>query len=175
MKPPRLPMMTIDFEATCLPESMRSMPIEVAVCDVAHGRLWEWLVDIPDGALWDPGSMDLHGLAPRDLIRYGLPADQVAASLEAAVAGYAVVSDAVGPDGFWLRQLYRLAGRGEPPFKLGSWWMLLERLRRRTGVAGAVEIDAAITLARRRFPREHRAGPDARRNAEVIRILAGWA
>ncbi len=165
--------LTIDFEASSLP-APGSYPIEVAIVSVSDTTLRSWLIR-PDPrwtafGFWDPTAARLHGLTHETLEREGMPAATVAIELAATVAESTVVSDAPGADAFWSQVLYATVGT-KPAFDIID---LRSAVYEMTGLYGVVARDAiedATELARRRFPEAHRAGPDARRTAEVLRIL----
>ncbi len=98
--------------------------------------------------------------------------EDVQRELADAVKGRRVVSDAVTADTYWLGVLHELSPL---PFRIER---LADFLRPATGLAGMAareKVVAAMEEARRRYPREHRAEPDARRWAETFRILMGLA
>lgn len=168
---------TLDFEASSLPEP-GSFPIEVGVAFVDSGDIRSWLIRPEphwnsDGR-WDSSAQRLHGIDRARLSDEGQPVVEVVRKLTDAVQGRTVVSDYPPADSFWLEALYGSAGQ-KPPFRIGGLTRLLEKLTAASGKQGYGQIDEAMKLARQRFPLEHRAGPDARRVAEIIRIVAGKA
>ena len=165
----------IDFEGSCFPSDGRSFPVEVAACRVGSGETREWLIrPHPSWAewTWTTSAEAVHGISRELLDREGRPADQVLAELCAFVEGLKVVSDSEA-DQHWLGVLAE-AGCGVATFRIESSAHLLKLL----GVEGQTQDDArwreADRLARDRIPGDHRAGPDARRGAEIIRLVAGW-
>jgi hypothetical protein len=168
---------TLDFEASSLP-GPGSFPIEVAVAFVDSGDVRSWLIRPEprwnsDGR-WDSSAQRHHGIDRARLSDEGRPVVEVVRQLTDAVQGRTVVSDYPPADSFWLEALYASAGQ-KPPFRIGGLAQLLEKLTAASGKQGYGQIDEAVNLARKRFPLEHRAGPDARRVAEIIRIVAGKA
>lgn len=171
------PVAVLDFEASSLLRG--SYPIEVAVAFADTGLVASWLI-VPTGTwaargIWSPEAERVHGISRGDLAAGGHPVSEVCAALEACVLGYHVLSDATGLDGNWLRTLYAADGR-VPPFSLASFWEEAQNLSGIgwPGLAGVVpnpEVDRALEIARQRYPVEHRAGDDARRLAEALRIL----
>jgi hypothetical protein len=176
------PIVVIDLEASSFPRP-GSYPIEVGVAFVATGASQAWLIRPPERWLehgfWDPVAEELHGITLDMLLREGRSLEEVRAELTDAVAGHVVASDATTADGFWLWMLYHRT----PPFALEN---VLELALRHGGLAlrhsGKPPTDAwraavnnAYNLAHDRIPHEHRAEPDARRWAEVLRILMGLA
>jgi integrase len=164
---------TLDFEASCLP-SAGSFPIEVGIAFVATGRSRSWLIR-PEprwvqSGIWDPAAEQLHGITCERLTRYGVPVRVVARELAEAVAGLTVVSDFPPGDFFWLQLLYEHTEQ-KPPIWLER---ALPALEKTTGplALNAQTLRHANRLALKRFPQTHRAGPDARRLAEFIRVLA---
>jgi hypothetical protein len=83
-----------------------------------------------------------------------------------------VLSDAPTFDGKWLRDLYTAAGT-EPPFVLLDFHQFIWREAAIRGRRPDIAIVKAEAEAYVLFPKQHRAGPDARRNAEMIRQVQG--
>jgi DNA polymerase III epsilon subunit-like protein len=168
--PSELPIVVLDFEASAMP-SRSSYPIEVGIAFVLSGESRSWLIRPTEQWLqtgqWDPESEKIHRLTKEVLLAEGQPVDRVRSELTEAVAGHRVLSDALMADALWLRSLYG----GTPAFRLGSVGAVLEALTAPLGSGGRGPLAKAVKLASRRFPQAHRAGPDARRLAEVIRIL----
>jgi hypothetical protein len=171
---PDLPFAVIDVEASAYPLP-GSFPIEVALAFVATGTVKSWLITPPEQWLtrgfWDPASESVHGISIEKLLSEGHAIEEVQMELAAAAVGHRVLSDAVGSDGYWLRALYG----GPPPFNVGNIYEVIRELtddRRERGLQGAAEAERMAAL---RYPERHRAGPDARRWAELLRILMGFA
>ncbi len=161
---------TIDFEASCLPDYGRSFPVEVGVTCVATGETTSWLIRPTDTWLtwgWDPGAEAMHGISLDEARQRGRPADEVLREMSAATRGLRVVSDS-GLDAVWLGVLAEAARRGVP-FEVQPVQPVLLEL-----AMAPYEIESAEERATRAFPHRHRAGPDARHLAEVIRMLAGF-
>jgi hypothetical protein len=100
------PILTLDFEASCLPKHGRSFPIEVGISDL-RGVSRSWLIQPHDSWrtwAWTAEAERLHGLDRGQLEREGLPADQVLAALAGAVDGAYVVADC-DLDADWLKTL----------------------------------------------------------------------
>lgn len=172
------PIAVLDFEASGL--GAGTYPIEVGVSIIglpsdrhpggmtAKPVSWliaptkEWL----EHGKWDMAAQAIHGIDQDSLVGYGMAATQVASALEKAVAGCLVVADGVDEvDDHCLRRLYAAAGR-KPPFALEPIEPLFHDL-----ISDVSEIDEAKAKALALFPVRHRAGDDARRIAEVLRIL----
>jgi hypothetical protein len=146
---------TIDFEASCLPRHGRSFPIEVGIA--GPGFVRSWLIRRhPDWADWDwtERAERLHGITRATIEREGLPAGQVLAELADAVAGRRVVADS-HIDQYWLDTLASAAGR-PAPFSIDHVTGLLEEW-------GAEEsaIASAVVQADMICPARHRAAADA--------------
>lgn len=160
----------LDFEASCLPSYGRSFPIEVGVCDVETGEVSSWLIR-PDIAWrkwdWDPEAEQVHGLTRHRLQAEGRPASQIFFELADTVKGAGVVSDS-SADAEWLMALCSAAGRA-PPFEVGSMGELLETMLG-SGDEARAKVESAQAKAMELFPVAHRAGEDARRLAEIIRL-----
>ena len=162
---------TLDFEASCLPEYGRSFPIEVGVCDVESGQVRAWLIKPhPDWARWgwDPAAERVHGISKAILGAEGRSASEVFFELADAVKGAGVVADS-RLDVQWLMSLCD-AARRSVPFEIGQMSDLLVTMLG-DGAAAQAAVQEAQATALARFPHVHRAGPDARRLAEVIRLL----
>ncbi|MET0369840.1 MAG: hypothetical protein ABW039_00535 [Sphingobium sp.] len=147
--------LTIDFEASCLPKHGRSFPIEVGIAE--HGAARSWLIRPHRdwwGWDWTAEAEALHGLDRDRIDREGLPADIVLAELADAARGRQVVADS-NIDQYWLDTLAVAAGQ-PTPFAIDHIALLLDE----TG-ASEWEISRAVADANARFPIRHRAGSDA--------------
>lgn len=148
--------MTIDFEASCLPRHGRSFPIEIGIADL-RGNARSWLIR-PHAAwanwTWTAEAQALHGLTLDHMRLHGQCADLVMAELVDATRGYRVVSDSKLDTG-WLETLARAAAR-PAPWRIEHVTTLFDELD-----ATAGEISAALAVADRLFRRRHRAGDDA--------------
>jgi hypothetical protein len=120
------PLITLDFEASCLPRDGRSFPIEVGTGDLAG---WSRSSLIRPDPLWQDWTWTaeaeaLHGISRRQLDREGCSAEQVMRELNAATQGYRVISDN-DLDLGWCATLSRAAGIS-PDFKIGHIAELLD-------------------------------------------------
>jgi hypothetical protein len=169
-------LLCLDFEASgCDP---RGYPIEVAIADVATGETREWLI-APTPAwletgVWEAEAEAVHGIGLAEIIAQGRGVDDVAAELTAHTRGATVLSDAPSFDTKWLCDLYRATG-AEPPFVLRDFHQFAwrEAVRRFILRRPDIAIVKAEVEAYALFPKQHRAGPDARRNAEMLRQIQG--
>lgn len=167
-------LLCLDFEASG--SGAGGYPIEVAITVVATGVTREWLI-APTPAwletgVWETEAEAVHGISRAEIIAHGRGVGDVAAELTAQTRGTQVLSDAPTYDMKWLRDLYRAVG-AEPPFELLDFHQFAWRaavLRRRRPDIAIVKAEAEAYAL---FPKQHRAGPDARRNAEILRQLAG--
>jgi hypothetical protein len=168
------PVVILDIEASSLPMP-GSYPIEVGIAYVETGASRSWLIRPPqpwlERGVWDPASEKVHGIPRGLLLAEGRPLEGVRNELTQAVAGHAVFSDAVTADGFWLWTLYG----GTPPFILERLGDFIRQLTAPLGTGARDAVINACNAAHDRFPQHHRAEPDARRWAEVIRVLASLA
>ncbi|KAA0677679.1 hypothetical protein [Roseomonas genomospecies 6] len=167
-------MVVLDFEASCFPQA-GSYPIEVGVATL-DGWSAGWLIrptaDWLRNGVWDLAAARTHGITMEMLQQDGLdPAAVVQELDQVLLPGRPVFSDAAGAETFWLGALYAAVGR-EPPVVIEPLQPVLEGLTS-GGLYAAGEIDAAEYEAALGWPTRHRAEPDARRLAEVVRILAG--
>ena len=167
-------LLCLDFEASGT--DPRGYPIEIAIADVATGKTLEWLIaPTPawlESGVWEAEAEAVHGIARAEIIAHGRSVNDVTAELTAHTRGAQVLSDAPSFDTKWLHDLYRATG-AEPPFVLRdfhqfAWLEALHRARR-----ADIAIVKAETEAYALFPQQHRAGPDARRNAEILRQIQG--
>jgi hypothetical protein len=169
-------LLCLDFEASGT--DPRGYPIEVAIADVATGETRAWLI-APTSAwletgVWEAEAEAVHGIARADIIAHGRGVNDVAAELTAHTRGAQVLSDAPPFDTKWLCDLYRATG-AEPPFVLRdfhqfAWHEAVRRFILRRPDIAIVEAEAEAYIL---FPQQHRAGPDARRNAEMLRQIRG--
>ncbi|NUB11257.1 hypothetical protein GAY28_00225 [Azospirillum brasilense] len=168
-------LVVLDFEASCFPMP-GSYPIEVGVATL-DGWSAGWLIRptaewLRHGA-WDPAAARTHGITMEMLQQDGLDPAVVVQELDKVLfPGRPVVSDAAGAESFWLSVLYAAVGR-EPPVIIEPIQPVLPGLTSSGGLYAAGEIAAAEYEASLGWPERHRAEPDARRLAEVVRILAG--
>jgi hypothetical protein len=165
--PITMPVMTIDFEASCLPRHGKSFPIEVGIAD-ASGATRAWLIRPHpdwDGWDWTEEAQSLHGLTRDRIEREGLPADLVVGQLADAVQGHRVIADS-HLDAGWLDTLCRAAAV-PPPFGIGHVEEIVAGLGATDGDVQAVVADLD------RWPfRRHRAEEDARWLAGLIAGLS---
>lgn len=150
-----LTILTIDFEASCLPRHGLSYPIEVGIA--GDGKAQSWLIRPHDdwaGWHWSAEAEGLHGLSLDQVNRDGLAVETVLAELVAAVAGHRLVADSV-IDQYWLETLADAAGQATP-FMIDHVSLLLDEHG-----AGERRIMEAVALADARYPQRHRAASDA--------------
>ncbi|MBY6266620.1 hypothetical protein EI613_32780 (plasmid) [Azospirillum sp. 412522] len=145
----------IDVEASALGRG--SYPIEVGVAWL-DGRVMSWLIR-PTAEWLERGVWE--------------PAAEVAEGVMAALSGQLPHSDAVGADDAWLASLMAVTGHSYP--RLEPLDDLLREVTTGSNKDRAAEVEQAMTEASARRPRRHRAGGDAARLAEMVRILADRA
>lgn len=171
----------VDFEASALP-GPGSVPVEVAVAHL-DGEVRSWLIrPTPDWlrrGTWDPQAELLHGIGQDQLLTEGQDPGTVIAELDAASRGYTLLSDIPGADQAWLDALLAASGsrrtwRIGSAIDVSSLLIMTKRPSITQTAAEALYAEASAT-AGARFPQEHRAGPDARRMAEIVRLLIGIA
>ena len=164
----------IDFEASSL--GRRSFPIEVAIADVTAGTVRAWLIRPAPlwlaAGTWSEDSEAMHGLSLAKITEEGLPAGTVAQELDHALAGKTVLSDNAGYDQAWLETLCT-AGQRIPSCAIADFARFAAALAEAQGRRADIALMKAETEAQSLFPQRHRAGPDARRNAEILRQIAG--
>ncbi|WP_372399888.1 hypothetical protein ABMY26_34050 [Azospirillum sp. HJ39] len=161
----------VDVEASALGRG--SYPIEVGVAWL-DGRVMSWLIrptaEWLERGVWDPAAEALHGISLEQMAAEGRPAAEVAEGGMAALSGQLPHSDAVGADDAWLASLMAVIGHSYP------WLEPLDDLLREVTAGNdkerAAEVERAMVKASVRWRRQHRAGDDAARLAETVRILA---
>ncbi len=161
-----LPVLAIDFEASCLPRHGKSYPIEVGICDVT-GRTRSWLIrphSTWEGWDWTAEAENLHQLSRDDLWRDGLSADVVLAELTEVVRNHVVVADS-SLDSYWLDTLSS-AVSAQPPCDIRHMSEWVDRL----APSPDEWTTAFAELEGLGIPR-HRAADDARWLAALMRLL----
>jgi hypothetical protein len=159
-------MITIDFEASCLPRHGYSYPIEVGIAD-ANGWSRVWLIRPHrswHGWDWTEEAQNLHGISYDRLLREGEPVGDVANALRQALTGHRVIADS-WIDAYWLETLAAAAGTFLPS-KIGHISTVMDELG-----STAQEIIAAQAELDYQGFRRHRAGDDARWLSALIGIL----
>lgn len=159
--------MTIDFEASCLPRHGRSFPIEVGIA--GEGYTHSWLIHPHSswaGWDWTAEAEALHGLTRTRIEAEGMPVETVLAELVAATHGRRIVADSL-IDQYWLDTLAAAAGAASP-FQIDHVASLFD-------AEGADEerIAAAVAYADARGAERHRAAGDALWLHAVIGHVAG--
>jgi hypothetical protein len=146
---------TIDFEASCLPRHGRSFPIEVGIADGLTAR--SWLIRPHDswaGWDWTAEAEALHGLTRQRIMDEGQPVAVVLAELVAATQGHQVIADSL-IDQYWLDTLAHAAG-APSPFAIQHVATLIDA----QGVDDR-HIDAAVAFADAQGVIRHHASGDA--------------
>ncbi|MDO7834826.1 hypothetical protein Q4610_07175 [Sphingobium sp. HBC34] len=157
--------LTIDFEASCLPRHGRSFPIEVGIAGDGVSR--NWLIRPHEswaGWDWTAEAQALHGLSHDRIVREGQPAGTVLAELAAAAAGRRVIADSL-LDQYWLDTLAQAAGMPSP-FRIDHVATLFDEQ-----AADAARIAAAVAYADAQGAVRHRAAGDALWLAAVVSHL----
>ncbi len=147
--------LTIDFEASCLPKHGRSFPIEVGIA--VHGQARSWLIRPHRdwwGWDWTAEAEALHGISRERIDNEGLPVEQVLAELSQAVSGHRVVADS-RIDQYWLDTLAAAAGLSAP-VAIEHVSDLLDEMH-----ATQDSIAQAVAAADSAYPARHRAASDA--------------
>lgn len=159
--------LTIDFEASCLPRHGRSFPIEVGIAGPGLSCSWiitphaQWA-----GWDWTAEAEALHGLSRAQIEREGQPAEIVLSQLAATVAGARVFADSV-LDQYWLDTLAATQGV-LAPFAIDHVSLLLDEQG-----ADEARIAAAMAWADTVSPARHRAAADASWLSAVVGHLTG--
>ncbi len=154
----------IDLEASGL--GSKSWPVEVAWAFV-DGPPRSLLIR-PDEAwpeeAWDEGAEALHGLTRPALIRDGADVRDVCRTLNRALGGAEVYSDAPDWDAFWLIRLYS-AGGVRQEFSILDYARLI-------GPLAGTRAGELQERARRLAPRRHRASDDVAHLQTLYRLAA---
>jgi DNA polymerase III epsilon subunit-like protein len=143
----------LDIEASGF--GRHSYPIEVGYV-LPDGRACCMLIK-PDESWnhWDAAAAQVHGITREMLVLHGHSPAEVAAALNADLAGHVVYCDGWAHDYTWLNLLFDVAGR-RPLFKL-------ESILKVVGEADRSRLDAAREQAARELGlNRHRASNDAR-------------
>jgi hypothetical protein len=160
------PIMTIDFEASCLPRHGRSFPIEVGIAD-PRGNARSWLIRPHaswSGWTWTAEAQALHGLTLDHLVLHGQSADHVMAELISVTRDYRIVADSK-LDSAWLETLAHAATQAVP-WPIDHVATLFDELD-----ITSEDIRSALAMMDRVSRRRHRAGDDAAWLAGLIRHL----
>ncbi|WP_176591521.1 hypothetical protein [Sphingobium sp. EM0848] len=164
-----LTILTIDFEASCLPRHGLSYPIEVGIA--GDGKAQSWLIRPHDdwvGWHWSEEAEALHGISLDQINRDGLDVETVLAELVAACDGRRMVADSM-IDQYWLDTLADAAGQATP-FLIDHVSLLLDEHR-----ADEQRISAAVAFADARHVERHRAATDALWLSALLDHLSGKA
>lgn len=123
-------------------------------------------------AMWSTESEGVHGIAWEMLMDEGVPVAEAADRIDAlGRGGVRLSSDSPGHDGPWLARIYAAVGRPMPFALIDDTEAVGHALLRTHGRDSAVDrYHEAVDLAERAFERPHRAFPDARCNAAVLRM-----
>jgi hypothetical protein len=164
----------LDFEASGLGRG--TYPIEVAVADCSSTKCTSWLICpteewLTDG-IWQSQSEDVHQIALSALIAHGEPAERVARELNARCHDKTVLCDGGEHDRRWLLILLSTIEE-RPSFGLSDFAAFARELAEGSGRNPEIAITRSELEALSRFPLLHRAEPDARRCAELLKLLAG--
>lgn len=158
---------TIDVEASGFGRG--SYPIEVGLAFPDQTTEAMLILPAPDWTHWDEEAEAVHGISREQLLREGRPIVEVAALLNARLAGNRVFSDAWSFDTSWVGRLFDTAGFSQH-FRIDTIRSLLTEAQVQVwqDARAAVEAEAGET--------RHRAAVDARLLQQTIlrvRELAG--
>ena len=109
---------------------------------------------------------------PCPISTHGQSAEIVAQELGHRCKGKTVLCDGGEHDWRWLVTLFVTIGE-HPPFDLSNYRSFARELASGLGRRPEIAVSRSELEALCRFPVLHRAEPDARRLAEVVRLLAG--
>ncbi len=163
----------LDLEASSL--GPNGFPVEVAVASVATGEVRSWLIKPSrlwiERGTWDDDAEALHGLSLARLMAEGEAPAAIIADLSGLLWGNTVLSDNTRHDSGWLRALYSAAGVAIIPADIEPFQDFAAAMATSSADPGAMA--AAEAWAWSLIPTRHRAGPDAQRNAAILRRLGG--
>lgn len=154
---------TLDVEASGFGRG--SYPIEVGVA-FPDEQVESYLIrPAPDWTHWDASAEAVHGISQQQLREEGRSVHEVAALLNARLAGNRVYSDAWSFDTSWIARLFDASGINQH-FRVDTVRNLLDQAE--------VEVWqlAREQVARELGPTRHRAAEDARRLQ--LTVLAAW-
>lgn len=154
---------TIDFEASCLPRQGRSFPIEVGICGALGTSSW-LIRPLPEWRQWDwtDEAFRLHGI-DRDMLEdQGIDPAIVMSQLLRAVGGSRVIADSP-IDRIWWQTLLDAAAPKRPESD-STAPLVIEHISDFFDELGATagQIRFAQMRADELCPQRHRAGTDAR-------------
>jgi len=143
-----------------------SYPIEIGLA-FPDGSTESYLIHpAPDWSHWDPDAESVHGINRQELLVHGRNVVEVAAMLNARLAGNTAYSDAWSFDASWVARLFDSAGFAQN-FRIDTIRALLDEAEIGAWQAAREEVDAT------HGPVVHRAAPDARRLQ--LTVLHAWA
>ncbi len=154
---------TLDVEASGFGRG--SYPIEIGVA-FPDQQVESYLIrPVPEWTHWDPAAEAVHGIAREQLLAEGRSVHEVAALLNARLAGNRAYSDAWSFDTSWIARLFDASGISQH-FRVDTVRNLLDE--------SEVELwqQARERVAQRLGPTEHRAAGDARRLQ--LTVLEVW-
>lgn len=158
---------TIDVEASGFGRG--SYPIEVGLAFPDQQTEAYLIHPAPDWTHWDPEAEAVHGISREQLLREGRPIVEVAAVLNARLAGNRVFSDAWSFDTSWVGRLFDAAGFSQH-FRIDTIRSLLTEAQVQVWQDARTQVEAEAGETR------HRAAIDARLLQQTIlraRDLAG--
>jgi hypothetical protein len=168
------PVLFVDLEASSL--ELGGYPIEVgwAAADAFGGVTHDSLLIRPtldwrESGRWSEDSAAIHHIGWGDLTRDGHDVLDAVPRIDAAFAGYLLVSDAPGLDLRWLAMIHDAVGRSCP-------WRIHDLALVRRGIAAEMDLNprtafATLDLEEAKELRPHRAGPDAVRMARLTQSM----
>jgi hypothetical protein len=150
---------TLDVEASGFGRG--SYPIEIGLA-FADGSTEAFLVaPADDWTHWDPGAEQVHGIPRTRLVEEGVSVVEVAAVLNARLAGNRVYSDAWSFDTSWVARLFDAAGFSQH-FRIDTIRSLLSEPE------VALWQEARRQVLEAHGPQQHRAALDARLLQQTI-------
>jgi len=150
---------TIDVEASGFGRG--SYPIEVGLAFSDQQTEAFLILPAADWTHWDPAAEAVHGISREQLLREGRPIFEVAAMLNARLAGNRVFSDAWSFDTSWVGRLFDAAGFSQH-FRIDTIRSLLTEAEVQVWQIARAQVEAEAGEIR------HRAAIDARLLQQTI-------
>lgn len=164
----------LDFEVSGI--SNKSFPIEVGISDPVTGSTWSDLIKPPKTWLqtgdWEEEVEEMTGIT-KGMLEAGTDPAHVFFKIMKIASGRTIISEHYKDDNQWMRKLAQEARRLNKSPKISDLYTVCTEMALQTGRGPEKVIQKAQDIATRTHPHCHRAGPDARFMAEIIRQVVG--
>ncbi|MCA3267831.1 MAG: hypothetical protein ING19_17350 [Azospirillum sp.] len=166
------PELIVDVEASALEGGY---PIEIAIADLAAGKVHAWLIRPHASWAWDawsPESEKIHGLSKAEIDR-GDDVTTVGQGIERVLAGRKLATDNGEYDGWWLARLFAAARMDSPirlhPKRVDETCIAIAKH------LGKPQSGLVDVLAMRAAHHDHSAAGDAAAWAGALELICGNA